>query len=725
MHRWARVGNRSPWRARLAGGAVGALMIANVAASPAPQATTWTVAAAANATVTGGQLVSVACTAADACTAVGTEVNRKGIHVILAERWNGTGWQRQTTPNPPNRPDINVFPQLTGVSCPVSDFCVAVGSHQKNLVQGSLAEAWNGSQWTRQQFPVPARSAGASLAAVSCTSAQFCEAVGTYSAAAGPDLPLAANWNGTAWRLRPVPVPTGDNFGALTTVSCVSATFCEAWGGGNAGNPGPTLAEQWNGTSWQQQAAPPGATVDSVSCVSATFCEAADAATAAAYGWNGSAWSSQAIPSPAGPLSGVSCASATFCEALSAYRSDGGLHGVAVEWDGSAWAATQDMPSPTAASDTSPQAIFCGSASTCEAVGTFDVAGNANDPKALGEAWNGSAWQLQNAAVTAMATANTLSSVSCPSDSFCMAVGQHDNSAGDVINLAEAWNGTSWHITATPDPRRPDEAVGDELLGVSCVSASFCEAVGTGPDGDSAEGWNGSSWRVQARPSPGGGDAQSVSCVSVDFCLSVDGSGDVDTWNGTAWSAGPAITGFSVGGVSCVSATHCEAVGAGPAGPDAAEWNGSTWTVQAAGGDASDGLSAVSCSAGDACDAVGFAVVDGQVDTWAEGWNGSTWTTQATPNPTGSTESSLAAVWCTGAHACTATGSSGVSGLASTTLAEVWDGTAWTLQSTPSPSTPPANVLSGVSCGAPGACTAVGQTGDRSEVATALVETGP
>ena len=42
--------------------------------------------------------------------------------------------------------------------------------------------------------------------------------------------------------------------------------------------------------------------------------------------------------------------------------------------------------------------------------------------------------------------------------------------------------------------------------------------------------------------------------------------------------------------------------------------------------------------------------------TLAEVWDGSTWTVQSTPNPTGATSGSLYGVSCTSATACTAVG---------------------------------------------------------------------
>ena len=78
----------------------------------------WTVANSANVTLTGGSIESVSCSAANACTAVGSDHNTSGVDVTLAERWNGTDWQREATPNPAGDTTSSVAPALTGVACP-------------------------------------------------------------------------------------------------------------------------------------------------------------------------------------------------------------------------------------------------------------------------------------------------------------------------------------------------------------------------------------------------------------------------------------------------------------------------------------------------------------------------------------------------------------------------------------------------------------------------------
>ena len=407
---------------------------------------TWAVANSANATLSGGNIESVSCSASTACTAVGTDLNPSGVDVTLAERWDGTSWQRQATPNPAGDTTSSVAPTLLGVSCPTATFCVAVGNYQSGFSQAGMAETWNGQQWTSQSFPAPADSDGWQLFGVSCTSARFCEAVGGYlDEDTGVNDSFAAIWNGTSWSLQSTvnPDPNDFDFQQFNTVSCTSPTFCVAWAGGNAGNSGVTMAEQWNGHSWQTQTVPSSAataTVNSVSCSSANFCEAVGVDSA--FVWDGSAWAAQTIPDPAasGGLQGVSCTSRKFCEAVGEYNDNPNVVPVAVAWNGSAW-TSQVAPNPAKNTFAHMNAVSCVSVSSCEAGGFFQLQVTSGDPKALAEDWNGDAWQLQHAVKPAGATYNVLNGISCASASYCEAVGTHFDSAGNQDILAETWNG--------------------------------------------------------------------------------------------------------------------------------------------------------------------------------------------------------------------------------------------------------------------------------------------
>ena len=699
-------------RTGIAAATLATIMIGTGAGSAQAAGTTWAVVQSPNATLSGGKIEAVSCSAAQACTAVGTDLNTSGIYVTLAERWNGTHWGTQSTPTPPGDTNPSVAPDLLGVSCPATDFCATVGAYQLQGVQVSIAQTWNGLRWVSQPFPVPANSFGAGLTGVSCTSPRFCEAVGSYfDGTTGTNVTLAARWNGASWSLQSTPNPAGFNFEQFNTVSCASPTFCEAWASGNAGNPGITLAERWNGASWRQQTVPPSATVNSVSCVSAKFCEAVGSGPA--YAWNGSTWTAQTIPDPAssGNLGGVSCSARNFCQAVGEYN-NGNVVGVAAGWNGSIW-SVRATPNPAGGTFTNLNAVSCVSRASCEAGGYFELQMTANDSKALAEAWTGSSWQLQRAVAPPGATYNALSAVSCASATFCEAIGTHFDSAGNQVSLMEMWNGRSWTIQASPQ---------QGAASLSCVSTHFCEAVGAGPF---AEIWNGSSWKIQTRPGAAYVLPQAVSCATVDFCMSVDGFDQVNIWNGSSWSTGPAVPGFStVSSISCLSANFCEAVGGGASGQNAAAWNGISWTDQTT----PVSLNAVSCTAVNFCEAVGQTVgQNGQLITLAESWNGSVWAIQPTPNPSATQGSTLSAVSCTSPTSCTAAGnyqSGNVTNFgALQTLVEVWDGTTWSLRSTPNPS-PQRDLLTGVSCGASQVCTAVGQALDAGGVESTLIESG-
>jgi hypothetical protein len=153
-----------------------------------------------------GELASVSCPAAAACVAAG---NTGGTEppdfsaLALAERWNGKTWAIQRLPEPPGTGSS----YLTGISCSSPAACTAVGEAVLGLPAGTvtLAERWNGTRWAIQHTPNPPHgnlpgAATATLNAVSCPSATSCVAVGRSDSGA-----LAERWNGTTWAIQHLP----------------------------------------------------------------------------------------------------------------------------------------------------------------------------------------------------------------------------------------------------------------------------------------------------------------------------------------------------------------------------------------------------------------------------------------------------------------------------------------------------------------------------------------
>jgi len=678
---------------------------------------TWTIQESLDATLPGGQIESVSCVTATACTAVGSYSTTSGTTVTLAEAWNGTSWTKQRTPNPVG----GNSPTLLGVSCTAANFCEAVGGYSTGSPSTGvmLAEVWHGRSWQLQPVPSPAGATSAGLRSVSCVSATFCEAVGFNSTSSAARVPLAEVWNGASWRPQPTPGPAGSTLAELSGVSCVSAHFCEAVV--NSPDSAPA-AEQWNGRSWQLQALPPSVGVGTVSCVSASFCEAVGSSAGAAI-WNGTSWSAQPFPNPTGgfinSFGSVSCASATFCEWVSSSSNGTGTVVTLAEvWNGTSW-SVQSTPGPPGAAFAGLNGVSCTAANACEAGGDFEPTLQGGDLQALAAAWNGSSWTAQRPVRPHSAARNSLSAVSCVSAGFCEAVGFHMDASGNFVNLAEVWNGTSWKIQTTPDPAQAASGARAAMSGVACVSANFCEAVGFSAvaPGAGAWVWNGKSWTAQAIPGSVG--LASVSCPSASFCEAVGGApfgnAEVDMWNGTSWSAQSSAPGYTfLNSVSCASANFCEATGFGPPGDNAEVWNGSSWSAQPTptppGGN-SLGLTAVSCPTASSCEAAGTYNLQstGAAVTLAEVWNGTAWTVQPTPNPTASLGSSLSGVWCTSANSCTAVGNYATTATGRT-VALAWNGASWRLQATPNPGGMANNMFNGVSCGTSSICTAVGST---------------
>lgn len=112
---------------------------------------------------------------------------------------------------------------------------------------------------------------------------------------------------------------------------------------------------------------------------------------------------------------------------------------------------------------------------------------------------------------------------------------------------------------------------------------------------------------------------------------------------------------------------------------------------------------------------------DNSDQTLANRWNGTTWTTQSTPSPGGAAgPDQLNGVSCTSASACIAVGTYATKSSPGHTLVERWNGTTWTQQSTPSPGGPNGTQLNGVSCTSATACIAAGYSFNSTGVSSTL-----
>ena len=315
-------------------------------------------------------------------------------------------------------------------------------------------------------------------------------------------------------------------------------------------------------------------------------------------------------------------------------------------------------------------------------------------------------WSVQRLPVPSSAVTVPLS---CSSSTACTAVAAYypyPSSDSDVL-FAVRWNGRGWSRQVMPSPAGSITVL---VSGISCPSGSSCVAVGGSTSGDRpsryaplAERWNGTKWSLEPVPAPSGvalsSRLTSVSCTSPTACTAVGESASahrttplVERWNGTTWSIERA-TGESLVSVSCTSGLACTAVGSAGDETLGEGWNGGSWSVQPnphprrfGGPNGDNELSSVSCASRDACIAVGDSSWGSGFNvkrvTLAEQWDGSRWSVQTTSNPIQLDE--LNSVSCSSTRSCTAVGYyTDRAGDATIPLVEKWNGRQWSVIPTP------------------------------------------
>jgi len=314
---------------------------------------------------------------------------------------------------------------------------------------------------------------------------------------------------------------------------------------------------------------------------------------------------------------------------------------------------------------------------------------------------------------TPEADAPAFTDVSCPTATFCMAIGSDGDlpySNGDEP-FVEVWDGTSWSVAAGPD--LPAGTIAGWPLQVSCGTPTSCGvAWGASFDGSYhalLARWDGTTW--SSAPQSGTAmDEPAVSCAPDGSCVFVNGLAGTAVWDGSAFvptnSNDPDLT-----DLSCVSASFC--MGVSRSGSDGRVWDGSGWWspvgIPHAYNNGYAAWRSVSCTSTTDCLAVGFFEKEDMFSNVAIAarWDGTGWRATSLPF-TG--DGALGAVSCAGAFECVALGTAEVGTPATfQQVALGWNGSQWITAT--DPPRPTGARYNAIGCSPDRQCLAVGSAG--------------
>ena len=293
------------------------------------------------------------------------------------------------------------------------------------------------------------------------------------------------------------------------------------------------------------------------------------------------------------------------------------------------------------------------------AVGYYiETVGGGQYPRATAQHWDGMSWSVVT--VPQPGSATNLNSVSALSSNDIWAVGTEFTSASLNVTFALHWDGSSWTHVPTPNP---GGARGSALAGVAAVATDAVWAVGSEgvPTGSQiiVMFWDGTTW--SAIPASTVGTTSyftAVSAASVDDMWAVGVYRETGGYNDQTLAMhcsrsgcmmtttpDPGVTHNDLWGVSALSSSDVWAVGysvvmtnPGETLPLVLRWNGLGWSTMPtppapAGMDATYLDSVIAISPNDLWGPGNSSSSStSQSITYAVHWNGSAWTLVTSPN---------------------------------------------------------------------------------------------
>lgn len=524
-------------------------------------------------------LRDVSCTSASFCAAVDWAGN-----VLTSTNPTGdaAAWSSALIDNDPEAHG------LASITCQSATFCVAT-DFNNNIITSTNPTGGAGS-WTLANLG--ANPSNEFVWEVSCPSASLC--VGTHSG--DGDIITSTNPTGGAGSWTHTHIASSNS---LRAVSCASTALCVATD--EKGNIYPATTPTGGAGAWSSAHvdASPGNKLATISCPSTGLCVAFDFRGNLVYSTNptggAAVWIEVESVDAYNELITASCSSSSQCVALDAYYFNA-LSSSNPTGGPSAWSTSRHWYDFY--NTAFPTGIDCPSATLCVEVAESGQVMTTGEPTGPASSWSAAtvdggryltsvscptaalcvaadsegnivtstnpdggagSWSVANVDGT-----NPIYAVSCPTVSFCVAVGGEGFSGDEEGHVLTSTNPTAgagaWAVS--------DLGPFEELVDVSCATASLCVGIEAGAFGDvgrvrtsTQPGLGASSWSSPFQITPGTDHLEDVSCASAPLCVAVDSSGDAiastdPAAGASAWSA-QQIDSQQLSTIDCLTAHFC------------------------------------------------------------------------------------------------------------------------------------------------------------------------
>ena len=491
--------------------------------------------------------------------------------VALISTDGGVTW----APSPGARGHGNNCGDFNQVACPTPTQCEIAGLGESGPTL--LGTADGGNSWSSASVPAGSNLGGTgSLVGVACSSRTNCVAAGPGPSGTGPPVVLSTADGGTSWATRPASSASSGSFDAVGCApdgTCAAVGLGDGIGLLSHSTDGGIT---WEAGAAPGPVGLHGGEFDGISCVNRSNCTAVGSVPdgsgqsfVVGSDDGGTSWHAEPTPGLAAldnpVLASVTCPTTANCVAAGS-TSDGPV--VVSTSDGGKLWHTDQVPNSVVATGSSLASISCSTASRCVGVGGFSETGTAGG-LVITTRDGGLTWRQQSIpAASGLTSSGFLDGVSCPTTSVCVAVGSgvEGKPESPAVIIATRDGGVTWTEQHYPGGLGLETGT---LSAVSCPTMSGCVAVGEGSrpvilaTSDGGRIW--SPVRTRGR-SASRVAANAVSCAAPGACVAAGPGGLILSSAPTGWKANrvpppPGITAPVLSGVSCPSVTRCFAAG--------------------------------------------------------------------------------------------------------------------------------------------------------------------